>query len=140
MLELAKLHPEDRLLQDVTNRIIKISEEDIVSLLMNFTKLSHAGDTTACRLYLEEFTPALLWPVYPVQAYWDGLVETTASPKTKMERLHPGVEVIADRLFGKDSAKTLFAGGDSSKSWDDAGRGFAKVLKAIVGDASTLVA
>lgn len=139
LLELAKRHPEDRLLEEVVNRITRMPVTDIARLLIDFTKMSHAKNTATCRLYLEEFTPALLWPVYPVQGYWNGSAKTSADRKAKMERQHPGVEVIADRLFGKESAKALFAGGDSSKSWDDAGRGFAKVLKAVVGDAPTLV-
>ncbi|MCW0220284.1 MAG: hypothetical protein OJI67_18300 [Prosthecobacter sp.] len=140
LLELAKRHTEDRLLSDVSARIIKHSSADIANILLGYTKMSRLRNTTTCRLYLEEFIPVLLWPIYPVQEYLDDQKTKTVDQKTKVKRWHPSVEVIADRLFGRESAMTLFAGGDSSKSWDDAGRGFATVLfKTVTDRSSTLI-
>ena len=131
LLELAKRHPEDKLLSEVTARLSVQPVLKLADRLLVFTKMTLSNETTKCRRYLEEFIPSLMWPLSPVQGYFEGFSASDAGAKTRAPRQHPGVEVVADRLFGREAAKTIFFGARSSKSLNDAGRHFALSLSKI---------
>lgn len=136
LLELASRCSDDRLLMDVSDRFTRADHLNIANLLIPFSKMGKDKNVTKCRQYLEGFIPALLWPIYPQQRYFKdetdkstGQSESSAAPKNKNELYQPDVEVVADRLFGKDFVKTLFAGTRVSKVWNDAGASFSEILE-----------
>lgn len=136
LLILATRRSNDRLLMDVSDRFTRADHLNIANLLIPFSKMGKDKNVTKCRQYLEGFIPALLWPIYPQQRYFKdetdkstGQSESSAAPKNKNELYQPDVEVVADRLFGKDFVKTLFAGTRVSKVWNDAGASFSEILE-----------
>lgn len=133
LLELAKRHPEDKLLSEVAARLNVHSSQTLADALLDFIKMTLSKKATKSRAYLKEFISPLMWPLYPVQGYLKELSDNDSGGKKRASRPHPGFEVIADRLFGKETAKAIFFGERSSKSLNDAGRHFAASLSRIAG-------